>query len=204
MGERNKRGSKPALRVVLFDQFEQNGSSASHDNSFKLPPSYRLLGDVEPLRELSLRLAKLISQFLNDCSSNSHDRYLHKRRLYCQHPKQIFFRHNHWMAVDLEIASRLREARRSSGYDSSAEAADAMDLAYTTYASHENGGRGVPAKSLSRYAAFYRVNLLWLAEGRGPMRGKAQDNMDILAGLPAEARQLALDYIEFLKAKFGV
>lgn len=108
------------------------------------------------------------------------------------------------MAVDLEIARRLREARLASGYESSAEAADAMDLGYTTYASHENGSRGMTAKSLSRYAAFYRVNLVWLAEGKPPMRGRAIDTPDLLAGLPPEGRQQALEYIQFLRIKFGV
>lgn len=108
------------------------------------------------------------------------------------------------MAVDLEIASRLRKARVASGYQSRAEAADAMDLSYTTYASHENGGRGIPLRRLSRYAAFFKVNLIWLAEGKGPQTGKGIDTSDILADLPPEGRQQALEYIDFLKNKFGV
>lgn len=108
------------------------------------------------------------------------------------------------MAVDVGIARRLREARVTSGYESSAEAADAMDLTYGTYAGHENGNRGVPLRALSRYAAFFRVNLLWLAEGKGHMRGKAIDTPDVLDGLPPEARKQALDYIELLRLKYGV
>lgn len=107
------------------------------------------------------------------------------------------------MAVDIGIARRLREARLASGYESAAEAADAMDLTYGTYAGHENGGRGVPLRSLSRYAAFFRVNLAWLAEGRGQMRGKGIDNPDILDGLPPEARQQALEYIDLLRLKYA-
>lgn len=108
------------------------------------------------------------------------------------------------MGADAKIAARLREARRTSGYESAAEAADAMDLTYGTYAGHENGSRGLTAKTLSRYARCFRVNLAWLAEGRGQMRGKAIDTPDILDGLPPEARQQVMDYIELLRLKHGV
>lgn len=77
-----------------------------------------------------------------------------------------------------------------------------MDLPFSSYQGHENGNRGVPLNKLSRYAAFFRVNLLWLAEGRGQMRGKGYDTPDILDGLPAEGRQLALEYIDLLKLKY--
>ena len=107
------------------------------------------------------------------------------------------------MAVDAGIARRLREARVSRGYESAAEAADAMDLTYGTYACHENGNRGLTARQMSRYAAFFRVNLAWLAEGRPPMQGKAIDTPDILDGLPPEARQQAMEYIELLRLKYG-
>lgn len=108
------------------------------------------------------------------------------------------------MAIDAKIAARLREARISCGYESSAEAADAMDLTYGTYAGHENGNRGVPLHALSRYAKFFRVNLEWLAEGRPPMKGRSVDMPDILADLPPEGRTEAYQFIEYLKAKYGV
>ena len=107
------------------------------------------------------------------------------------------------MAIDTKIAARLREARIANSYQSAAEAADAMDIPFSSYQGHENGNRGVPLNKLSRYAAFFRVNLLWLAEGRGRMRGKDIDTPDILDGLPPEARQQALDYIELLRMKYG-
>lgn len=108
------------------------------------------------------------------------------------------------MAVDAEIARRLRRARVSAGYESAAEAADAMDLPYATYAGHENGSSGIPARRISRYAAFFKVNLAWLQDGKGPPQGKSIDTPDILDGLPPDGRRQALEYIEFLKNKFGV
>ena len=108
------------------------------------------------------------------------------------------------MPVDVGRARRLREARVSQGFESAAEAADAMDIAYATYAGHENGSSGIPALKISRYAAFFRVNLAWLQDGKPPMHGKGIDTPDVLAGLPPEGRQQALEYIDFLKNKFGV
>lgn len=108
------------------------------------------------------------------------------------------------MPVDAELANRLKQARVSQGYESAAEAADAMDMSYPTYAGHENGNRGIPARAISRYAAFFKVNLAWLQDGKPPMHGKSIDTPDILADLPPEGRKQALEYIEFLKSKFGV
>lgn len=105
------------------------------------------------------------------------------------------------MGADAKIAARLKEARKASGYESAAEAADAMDLTYGTYAGHENGNRGVPLKALSRYAVFFRVNLTWLAEGRGKMRGKEIDTPDVLDGLSPANRERVIEYIELLRLK---
>lgn len=79
-----------------------------------------------------------------------------------------------------------------------------MDIPFSSYQGQENGNRGVPLRSLSRYATFFRVNLAWLAEGRPPMRGKPYDVPDILAGLPPEGRTEAHQFIEYLRAKYGV
>lgn len=107
------------------------------------------------------------------------------------------------MAIDVEISERLRRARIASGFESAADAADNMDISYPTYAGHENGSGGISLKSLRRYARFFRVNLLWLADGKGPMRGGGGYEYDPFDGLSPEGRKQALEYIEFLKSKSG-
>lgn len=79
------------------------------------------------------------------------------------------------------MAARLREARELAGYDGAADAARALRINYSTYAAHENGVRGF-ARSVARYAAFYKVDMKWLSTGIGKPRGA-----------PIEARILALD-----------
>ena len=85
------------------------------------------------------------------------------------------------VTVETNVAERLRKARIAADYESAAEAADAMDLNFPTYASHENGTRGITARSLSRYAAFFEVNLAWLVDGTPPMNSGATGAVDILA-----------------------
>jgi hypothetical protein len=67
---------------------------------------------------------------------------------------------------------RLRAAREAAGYDTATLAASAMGLPVATYTHHENGTNGL-SRSGERYAKFFRVNLDWLLQGRGPMRGAA-------------------------------
>jgi len=106
------------------------------------------------------------------------------------------------MAVDVEMAERLRFARKEAGYESAAEAADAMDIPVPTYQAHENGSRGFRIKSATRYANFFQINAVWLTENKGLMKGKS--NTGILDGLPPEAVREALDFIAYLRTKHGV
>lgn len=76
------------------------------------------------------------------------------------------------MATSEEIGGRLRKAREAAGYRSAAAAATALNMAYPTYAGHENGSRGIE-KHLARYAQFFRVSVDWLLRGRGPGPGEA-------------------------------
>ena len=70
------------------------------------------------------------------------------------------------MNTDEEIGARLKLARDGAGYRSAAKAAEAMGVAYPTYAGHENGSRGL-RKNIERYAQFFRVSVDWLLTGRG-------------------------------------
>ena len=66
---------------------------------------------------------------------------------------------------------RLLQARERAGYASAIQAANAMGIAYPTYAAHENGMRGF-SRSADRYARFFKVSLDWLMTGRGEGPGK--------------------------------
>jgi len=96
------------------------------------------------------------------------------------------------MAGDKEVADRLRQARVAAGYDSAAEAADALDMREPSYAAHENGGRAFSLQKAVEYAKFFDVNLVWLATGAGPIKGPppiAAEHHNLLDGLPAQARE---------------
>lgn len=66
---------------------------------------------------------------------------------------------------------RLREARATAGFKSTAEAARALGMQSATLTHHENGTRGF-VREAARYAKFFKVSLEWLLEGRGEMRPK--------------------------------
>jgi phage repressor protein C with HTH and peptisase S24 domain len=69
---------------------------------------------------------------------------------------------------------RLEYARRQAGYASAVSAAEAMGVAYPTYAAHENGQRGFD-RTADRYARFFKVSLDWLILGKGPGPGGIED-----------------------------
>lgn len=77
--------------------------------------------------------------------------------------------------TDKDRADRLRKARKLR-YEDIRAAADALGVKYPTYAGHENGSKGMKPDVVTRYAAFFRVNLEWLMNGKGPMRGSASDD----------------------------
>lgn len=101
---------------------------------------------------------------------------------------------------DIVRGRRLKLAREQAGYDSAAEAVDELDLHYPTYQAHESGWRGFDRQTARKYAELYRVNVDWLDEEIGPMRGNA-GHQDPLAGLSPERRREALAFIDFLKNK---
>lgn len=60
---------------------------------------------------------------------------------------------------------RLQEARTKLGYESATRAAEAFGWTVSTYLSHENGTRGIPAKAAERYAKAFKVKPEWLLYG---------------------------------------
>lgn len=68
----------------------------------------------------------------------------------------------------MQIHERLVLARQNAGYKTGAAAAKAMGVKYPTYASHENGSRGMQREA-SDYARFFNVSLVWLLQGKGQM-----------------------------------
>jgi len=68
---------------------------------------------------------------------------------------------------------RLREARIAAGYETAADAAEAMGVPRSTYVQHENGSRGYPANRAARYARFFGVSPEWLLYGQGGARSRS-------------------------------
>lgn len=65
---------------------------------------------------------------------------------------------------------RLRMARHHAGYATAKSAAEAMNLAVSTYLGHENGSRGIPIASVRRYADFFGVAADWIVFGKSLSR----------------------------------
>lgn len=74
-----------------------------------------------------------------------------------------------------EPKERLRQARERAGYASASDAARALGMPVSTYASHENGQNGLTPKSAERYARAFRVNPEWLLYGRGEIEPRPQE-----------------------------
>lgn len=83
------------------------------------------------------------------------------------------------MSTDQEIGDRLRLARDKAGYRSAAKAAEALGVAYPTYASHENGSRGI-GDGLTKYARFFKVSTDWLLTGKGDGPGQVMTAVPIV------------------------
>ena len=66
----------------------------------------------------------------------------------------------------MDMHERLKEARTSAGFESARSAAEALSIPPSTYASHENGSRGVKLDEIISYARRFRVDPTWLAFGK--------------------------------------
>lgn len=93
---------------------------------------------------------------------------------------------------------RLTAARIAAGYESAAEAAEALGIKYQTYAGHENGNSGFRKDKGEKYARKFKVRFEWLMLGLGPMKADAQPEKPdmivrafarILPLLPEDRRQ---------------
>lgn len=102
---------------------------------------------------------------------------------------------------DVVRGARLKHARKQAGYDTAAEACDELDLHYTTYQAHESGWRAFDRKTARQYASLFRVNVDWLDEDIGPMRGGYGEAPDPLSGLSPGDRQMVENLIGHLKSK---
>lgn len=94
---------------------------------------------------------------------------------------------------------RLKIARELAGYETAADAADALDIAYPTYSQHERSDR-LPVEAGHRYADFFKVNFEWLMLGRGPMKRNQPDPLlDLYLGLPPTKQEQAIEFLKFLQ-----
>lgn len=99
-------------------------------------------------------------------------------------------------AQRIELGQRLKEAREDV-YQSAVEASEATGIHVQSVRDQEAGRRGVDIDQLAIYARRYKVNLEWLATGRGPKR--IDDNtIDFWARkLDKERYDEVLDFAKF-------
>ena len=69
------------------------------------------------------------------------------------------------MQYDMNIAERLRAARKDAGFRSAAEAANQHGWTPPTYAAHENGTRGIKIEDIEKYAKAFRTDPCGIAFG---------------------------------------
>lgn len=78
----------------------------------------------------------------------------------------------------MELHERLVAARRHAGFENATKAADALGVAYPTYAGHENGSSGFRRDTAALYARRFGVSLDWLISGRGKMLDLPSDRRE--------------------------
>lgn len=99
----------------------------------------------------------------------------------------------------MELHERLQIARRHAGYETVAQAAQALGVPYPTYAGHENGASGFRADKGELYARKFKVRFEWLMRGIGPMvdvTAKQREVLDLLEKLPPDIQET---YVELLR-----
>lgn len=77
-----------------------------------------------------------------------------------------------------DVSERLRRARVKAGYETATDAANFLGVSPPTYASHENGSRGVTADRARRYARAFKVDPEWILYGRGDEKGDESAALD--------------------------
>lgn len=100
--------------------------------------------------------------------------------------------------MQTEPFERLQQARERAGYGSAREAAQAFGWGYSTYASHENGSRGMRIDAARRYARAFKTTVGWLLTGSDEKQTEPQAVPSIpvvgkvAAGVWMEAEQYEL------------
>lgn len=61
---------------------------------------------------------------------------------------------------------RLQTARSNAGFTKAAEATEQFGWAYSTYAGHENGSRGITRDAAAKYARAFGVSPEWILFGK--------------------------------------
>lgn len=99
----------------------------------------------------------------------------------------------------MDLHERLITARRQAGYASAREAADALGIAYPTYAGHENGASGFRADKGEVYAKKFKVRFEWLMRGTGPMVDLASKYREMLMAYDSLPEDLQESYADVLR-----
>lgn len=99
----------------------------------------------------------------------------------------------------MELNERLVAARKQAGFNTAAEAAEALGVAYPTYAGHENGASGFRADKGELYARRFKVRFEWLMRGAGPMVDLATKYREILATFDSLPPDLQESYADVLR-----
>lgn len=99
----------------------------------------------------------------------------------------------------MELHERLASARKAAGYETAAEAADALGVPYPTYAGHENGSSGFRSDKGELYAKKFKVRFEWLMRGTGPMVDLATKYREILTVFDSLPPDLQESYADVLR-----
>lgn len=104
-------------------------------------------------------------------------------------------------AMRVALGERLQEARKAADIETAVEAARITGIHVQSVRDHEAGRRGADVEHLDTYARKYRVNLEWLATGRGQMR-YSKDTIDFWAKrLDRDAYREVVDFARFKAPK---
>lgn len=105
----------------------------------------------------------------------------------------------------MDLHERLVAARKSAGYETAVEAAEAVGVPYGTYSGHENGSSGFRADKGELYARKFKVRFEWLMRGVGPMMDLASKYREILItydSLPPDLQESYADVLRKLAAPY--
>lgn len=99
----------------------------------------------------------------------------------------------------MDLHERLQAARKQAGFDTAAEAAEALGIPYPTYAGHENGSSGFRADKGEIYAKRFKVRFEWLMRGTGPMVDLATKYRELLTVYDSLPPDLQESYADVLR-----